>query len=629
MSVNVPEPDVTQVDAEQQDDAVIGRALRWSLVVFVMAGVIIAAVVYVVTRPPKVDVAIDRPLPNVGIRETPPVPLPYIPFVNVTRESGITFVHENGAYGDKLLPETMGGGVAFWDYDGDDDPDILFVNSQRWSGDTQPSKHDDKLALYQNDGRGHFVDVTEGSGLDISLFGMGVAIGDYDSDGRPDVFISAVGPSRLFHNEGGGKFADVTEAMGVAGPADGWGTSCGWFDYDNDRDLDLFVCHYVKWSRDFDLAQDFQLTGGGRAYGRPQNFNGTFPVLYRNDASRFTDVSAEAGLQIRYPATGVPVAKSLGVTFADLDDDGWMDILVANDTVQNFLFHNQGNRTFKERAMDCNIAFDSDGRARGAMGIVMGWVRNNDERCIVIGNFALEPSALYVSKDNQMQFVDEAVPSGLGPTTRPFLKFGVLLLDIDLDGRLDYCAANGHLEEEIHRVLESQHYEQPPQIFWNGGTKYATEFIQMPIGNVGEDFLSPMVGRGATMADIDKDGDLDVLLTASGREPRLLRNDQKLGNHWLRVKLTGTKCNRDAIGSWIELHVGKHVMRRQIMPTASYLSQLELPVTFGLGTRVKIDKLVVHWADGSVQEVTPPDVDQSLHIDQSSDAAPASEVAAQ
>jgi len=628
MSVNVPEPGVTDIDAEQQDDAVIGRALRWSLLVFLVAGIIIAGIVYAVTRPPKASVSVEAALPDLAKREMPPVPLPYVHFVNVTHEAGISFVHENGAYGDKLLPETMGGGVAFWDYDRDDDADILFINSQRWPGDSQPSKYGDTLALYQNDGTGHYADVTAGSGLDISLYGMGVAIGDYDNDGLPDVFISAVGPSRLFHNEGGGKFVDVTDAMGVAGPADGWGTSCGWFDYDNDRDLDLFVCHYVKWSKAYDLAQGFELTGGGRAYGRPQSFNGAFPILYRNDGSRFTDVSAEAGLQVRYPATGAPVGKSLGVTFADLDGDGWMDILVANDTVQNFLFHNQGNGTFKERAMDCNIAFDSDGKARGAMGIVMGYVRNSDERCIVIGNFALEPTALYVSKDRKMQFVDEATPSGLGPITRPFLKFGVLLLDIDLDGRLDYCAANGHLEEDIHKVQESQHYEQPPQIFWNGGTNYGTEFCPMPIGNVGEDFLNPMVGRGATMADIDGDGDLDVLLTASGREPRLLRNDQKLGHHWLRVKLTGTKCNRDAIGSWVELHVASSVMRRQVMPTSSYLSQLELPVTFGLGASDAIEKLVVHWADGSVQEVAAPKVDQLLKIEQSPDAAPP-EVAAQ
>jgi len=624
MSVNAPEPDITDADDQQQDDAVIGRALRWSLVVFSVIGLIVAGVVYSLTRPNKTEIIAETTLGTLEIRQPPPIPLPNVSIVDITRESGLHFVHENGAYGDKLLPETMGGGVAFWDFDNDNDQDILLINSQRWpwDPDRQASDHPDRMALFQNDGKGHFKDVTDGSGLDISMYGMGVAIGDYDNDGLPDVFISAVGSTRLFHNEGSGKFADVTDKLGVAGPANAWSTSCGWFDYDNDRDLDLFVCHYVQWSKDYDLAQAFQLTGGGRAYGRPQSFNGTFPTLYRNEQSRFVDVSAEAGLQVRSDATGAAVGKSLGVTFADVDRDGWMEILVANDTVQNFLFHNQRNGTFLERAMDCNVAFDADGKARGAMGNFYGYVRNNDDRCIVIGNFANEPSALYVCKDNSMQFLDEAVPSGLGPTTRPYLTFGVLLLDIDLDGRLDHCAANGHLEEDIQRVQESQRYEQPPQLFWNGGTKYATEFIAMPIGNVGGDLLKPMVGRGATMADIDGDGDLDLLLTASGGEPRLLRNDQKLGHHWLRVKLTGTKCNRDAIGSWVEIHRGKEILRRQVMPTASYLSQVELPVTFGLGNNTTIDKFVVHWADGSEQELPAPQVDQLLHIEQPADAGP-------
>jgi hypothetical protein len=297
-----------------------------------------------------------------------------------------------------------------------------------------------------------------------------------------------------------------------------------------------------------------------------------------------------------------------------------MDVIVANDTVQNFLFHNQRDGTFRERAMDSGIAFDTNGGARGAMGVACGRVRNNDERCIVIGNFANEMSAFYVSKNEKMQFLDEANSCGLGPITREYLTFGVLFIDFDLDGRQDHVCANGHLEEDINRVQESQHYEQPAQLFWNGGTEYGIEFIPMTAANCGEDLLQPMVGRGAASADIDGDGDVDLVLTASGREPRLLRNDQHLGRHWLRVKLSGTKCHHQAIGSWVEVHAGGGIQYQQVMPTCSYLSQVELPLTFGLGQNVEVDKVVVRWVDGSVQEVLKPAIDQLLHIEQDSSA---------
>jgi enediyne biosynthesis protein E4 len=603
-------------DSPRDDDAIITTALTWSLALFAVIGTIAGVSAYVLTRPPAAPPVVESELAKVEIREVVPMEIPTIPFTDITQQAGIRFYHENGAVGQKLLPETMGGGCAFFDYDNDSDQDILFVNSQQWPWNRKDSNGPAATAaLYRNDGSGNFEDVTAGSGFDLSLYGMGVATGDYDNDGLVDVFFSAVGSNRLFHNEGDGTFRDVTEQAGVAGNTEDWGSSCGWFDYDNDGDLDLFVCNYVEWSREYDEAQDFQLTGGGRAYGAPQNFGGTFPYLYRNDGEgRFEEVAEAAGLHVRNSATGVPVAKSLGVTFADFDHDGWIDIVVANDTVQNFLFHNQGDGTFEEVATVTGVAFDMSGNARGAMGIDIANFRNNDALGIAIGNFANEMTALYVCYDRDMHFVDEAISSGLGPCTRLALTFGVLYADCDLDGRLDLFAANGHLEEDINRVQPSQHYEQPPQLFWNCGPEQDTEFVPMTEELCGSDLFRPLVGRGASYADIDSDGDLDLLITATGQPPRLLRNDQQQTNHWLRLRLIGTHSNRDAIGAQIEIDLGDRVLRRQVMPTRSYLSQAELPVTFGLGDCEGPVDVTILWPDRSVQMVEGMELNGSREV---------------
>lgn len=602
---NPPEP---EEEVAHLDDAVIGRAFRWSILAAIALVIGIAAVVWILKRKPAAGPAKVTSLTAPVAPQRTAAEIPLAPFTDVTKEAGITYVHNSGAYGDKLLPETMGGGVAFVDYDGDGDQDLLFVNSSSW-----PWKQGKATtpALYRNDGKGKFEDVTAGSGLDVAIYGMGAAIGDYDNDGRADVFISAVGGNRLFHNEGGGKFR-VTDGFG-----NNWSTACAWLDFDNDGDLDLFAGNYVRWSREIDLEVGYKLVGVGRAYGQPMNFEGTFPQLYRNDGDgKFTESSADAGLQIKNPATGVPAAKTLGVAPIDLDSDGWIDLVVANDTVQNFVFHNQRNGKFKEIGALSGIAFDTYGNTRGAMGIDAARYRDDGALGIAIGNFANEMTALYVSQHNPLIFTDEAIPEGIGPASRLLLKFGIFFFDYDLDGRLDVLSANGHLEEEIGKIQQSQQYAQPAQLFWNSGAQSGATFLVVPPEKSGSDIFKRIVGRGSAYADIDNDGDLDVVLTQTGGAPLLLRNDQRLGHHWLRLKLVGTTSNRDAIGAWVHVRAGGRTLSRQVMPTRSYLSQSELPITIGLGKAEKVDDVEIVWPGGQKQKISNPPLNRLTVVEQ-------------
>ena len=616
------------LDTEERDDTVIGTALRKSLAVFAIVAVLIVAAVlareYLAEDDEPVTERTPLEVPQVPSR--PEAEIPQVTFSDITAEAGIDFVHENGAYGDKLLPETMGGGCAFLDFDNDGDQDLLLVNSRRWDWDKRPRPEQPaRLALYANDGQGHFSDVTAEWGLAVALSGMGVAVGDFDNDGHTDLFISAVGHNRLFRNTGK-TFLDITDTAGVAGEQTAWSSSCGFFDADADGDLDLFVCNYVGWSREFDLAQNFTLDGKLRAYGQPQKFPGSAPYLYLNNGDgTFADVTARAGIEVRNAGSNVPLAKSLGVAFADLNADGHVDLVVANDTVRNFLFLGNGDGTFREEGRNAGIAFDTNGNARGAMGIDIGRFRNSDELGIAIGNFANETTALYVSRTLVGQlpvFQDEAVSNGIAPPTRPELTFGVFFFDSDLDGRLDIFAANGHLEADINLVQASQHYQQPPQLLWNCGAEHENEFVALEPDQCGKDFVRRMVGRGASFADIDGDGDLDLLITSVGGRPRLLRNDQDLGHHWLRIKLTGSsRINRSAIGTWVEVHTAGGIRSQQVMPTRSYLSQAELPVTFGLGKIDRVEKLVIRWPDGTTQHVPDPKIDTLLEITQAETTA--------
>jgi hypothetical protein len=599
------------------DDAIIGRAIRWSVFVLVFVGAAGAIAYGVLQRKPAPQPPSITALSAPAAVSVGDVPVPTVKFTDITNAAGIRFIHNTGAYGAKLLPETMGAGVAFFDFDNDADADLLFINGTYWPGHIPEGKSPTTMALYANDGRGNFSDVTAGSGLDVPLYGMGVAIGDYDNDGHSDVYVTGVRGNHLFHNEGGGKFRDVTGDAGVGGAPDGWSSSAAWIDFDRDGRLDLFVCNYVKWSEEIDKEVGYTLVGVGRAYGPPMNFQGAFPRLYHNEGNgRFSDVSSQAGIEIKNPATGVPVAKSLGVSPVDIDRDGWIDLVIANDTVQNFVFHNQRDGTFAEIGALSGVAFDSYGNTRGAMGIDSAYYRNDDTLGVAIGNFANEMTALYVAQPQSLSFADEAIAEGIGPTSRLALKFGVSFIDYDLDGWLDLLSTNGHLEEEITKVQSSQRYAQPAHLFWNGWGSARRAFVPVGEDKAGPDLFKPIVGRGSASADIDGDGDLDVVLTQAGGAPLLLRNDQSTGHHWLRLKLSGRKSNRDAIGALVKVWTGKQYAQQRVNPTRSYLSQSELPLVFGLGKNTKVDRIEIQWSDGAQQTIADPKIDGLTEIQQ-------------
>ena len=595
-------------------DEIVGLAFKRSLLIVVIAAALVAAG-FLIYKALQTEETFVEAAPASPVNHPVEVKFPAVNFTDITREAGISFTHANGATGEKLLPETMGSGAAFFDYDNDGDQDLLLINSEHWSNQAGPDDVQPTMKLYRNDGQGGFSDVTAASGLDVPLYGMGVAVGDYDNDGDADVFVTALGLNHLFRNDAG-QFSDVTGSAGTGGEADAWSTSAGFVDIDNDGDLDLFVANYVRWSRQIDFNVNFQLTGIGRAYGPPTAFEGTHNTLYRNEGDgRFSDISEISGIQVDNPATGKPMGKALAVAPVDIDRDGWMDLLVANDTVQNFLFHNLGNGVFEERGTLLGVAFDREGKATGAMGVDAAYFRNDPDLGFAIGNFANEMTSLYVTQGSEPPLTDEAIVEGIGPASRRALTFGLFFFDYDLDGRLDFLQANGHLELDINKVQSSQFYRQAPQLFWNCGSTCRTSFLLQPEDANG-DLATPLVGRGAAFADIDGDGDLDVLITQNGGPPLLLRNDQALGHHWLRVKLTGTGANRDAIGAWVELRAGDMLQKRQLMPTRSYLSQVEPVITFGLGDLDRVDSLEVLWPDGSRQAVTGIKVDSLLEITQ-------------
>ena len=522
----------------------------------------------------------------------PPTP-PKIQFTDVTHQAGIFFKHHNGAFGKKYLPETMGSGVAFFDYDGDGLPDLYFVNGTDWPGH---GKQASLPALYRNQGDGTFADVTRQAGLAVEGYGIGVAAADYDNDGKVDLFVNGLGPDHLFHNRGDGTFQDVTAEAGVSDPA--FGTSATWLDYDRDGWLDLFVCNYVQWSEATDIF--CTLDGVNKSYCTPESYHGVTDRLFRNRGNgTFEDVTRKAGL---YQTAG----KSLGVVAFDFDGDGWPDLAVANDTQPNFLYHNRGNGTFEEIGVSAGIGFGEDGKARGAMGIDAADYDGKGRESLVIGNFANEMLALYRNTGTGV-FLDEAPVSGIGQPSLLTLAFGCFFFDYDLDSLPDIFVANGHVETDIERVQPSVTYAEPAHLFRNvGGGRFESVTRES-----GESLSAPRVGRGAAYADFDGDGDLDVVITTNNGEAVLLRNDGGSANDWIRLRLVGGSKNRDAVGAKVTLRVGPMIQTRWVRSAASYASQSEAVLTFGLGPppqggaqRSGVEAEVL-WPDGKTQRFGP------------------------
>ena len=603
-------PDEVEVP---EDDAVIGKAFKISLIGFVVIGAVAGAGFFLFGGEPEQKAAqeVEIEAPKVVERAAE---APTVRFTEITAASGITFDRTNGANGGKFLPETMGGGVAFLDYDSDGDPDLLLVNGTSWDDPASGPPQ----ALYANDGSGNFTDVTQESGLDFAFQGQGIAVGDYDADGDPDVYLSGVNEHRMLRNDGG-TFVDATADTGLDRHSDGWGSSSAFLDADGDGDLDLFVCHYVRWSKDIDKEIDYQLTGLGRAYGPPTNYEGTDSRLYRNEGVdggwAFTDVSAESGIQVANEATGVPVGKALGISPQDIDGDGDLDLMVANDTVRNFLFVSDGAGKYEEQGIALGVAYGRSGQATGAMGIDAADYRGDGSLGFAVGNFANEMSSLYATRKDRVYFTDESIVEGIGAPSRKYLSFGIFFFDYDLDGREDLLQVNGHLEDEITTVQPSQKFEQLPQLFWNAGADARAAFVEVGPEGAGDLLAQPIVGRGSAFADIDGDGDLDVVFTQSRGEPVLYRNELPAGKHWLHVRLKDSTANLDAIGAKVELVVGGVTQARTIMPTRGYISQVEPVAYFGLGAATTVDSLRVVWPDGTAQDVAVPGVDRVLVVE--------------
>lgn len=537
-----------------------------------------------------------------------------VTFRNVTESAGIRFHHHNGATGQKLLPETMGGSVGVIDFDRDGWPDLFFVDSGGWPGSNVPAKH----ALYRNLGDGTFEDVTRAMGLEVSCYGMGVAVGDFDNDGWPDLFISAVGGDHLLRNLQGSRFEEVTRRAGVAGPG-GWSVvsnqpfekiktsiafpaSAAWLDYDGDGHLDLFVCRYLTWSPALDLGIQAVLPNGVRAYVPPNQFPGVNNTLYRNNGDgTFTDVSEAAGIavwDVAIPGQAKQaVGKALGVVVCDVNEDGWPDLVIANDTVRNFLYLNvrgtEGQRMFQESALMANLAY-VDGRPRGGMGIDAGYL-HPDMFNIVIANFTNEPNTLFSRTRRQpVGFHDMALSTGLAGKTRAAMKFGALFADWNHDGHLDLLTTNGHLEPDIATAQPGQTHAQASQLFWNTGDP-GRLFVEADPEDTGFDLFRPIVGRGCAYVDYDRDGFLDLVVCENNGPARLFRN-QGNSHNWIRFVLDpGRSANRDAIGAEVTV-ISQGVAQKRYLSTArGYLSHSEHALTFGLGSATAADRVDIRW----------------------------------
>ncbi len=533
-------------------------------------------------------------------------PAGIVTFTDVTGPAGIRFKHTSGAFGKKYLPETIGAGCAFLDFDGDGWVDILLVNGADWPGHATGKSYP---GLYRNNHDGTFTDVTSAAGLAVQMYGIGVAVADFDNDGWPDVYLTGLGSNRLFRNLGNGTFADVTAKAGVG--AGGFSTSALFFDYDKDGKLDLFVARYVEWSLEKDLF--CTLDGTHKSYCTPESYKGQTALLFHNKGDgTFEDVTQRAGLLN-------PASKALGVAMLDYDGDGWPDLFVANDTQPNKLYRNNGNGTFTDVAVSAGVAFSEAGAARAGMGVDAADYDRSGRPSLVIGNFSNEMMSLYHNEGTGL-FIDDAPATTIGQASLLTLAFACFFFDYDLDGLPDIFAANGHVADDITSVQPKVKYAQPPHVFRNlGGRKF--EDVG---GKLGAALQKAIVGRGAAYADIDNDGDLDLLVTSNNGPAMLLRNDGGNKNGWLRVRTVGGPSNRDGIGAKVTVTQGGGAKAWGVVHTgSSFASQSELPLTFGLGSASKVAKVEVAWPSGKVDSLVAVTANQTITIQEGKGIVPA------
>ena len=523
-------------------------------------------------------------------------------YVDVAGSSGISFQHDNAASPEKYLIETMGSGCGWIDYDQNGLLDLYLVNGVSRRANT--SKHALRSALYRNNGDGTFTDVTIKAGVDAEgLFGMGAAVGDYDNDGCPDLFVLGYGRCILFHNNGNGTFTDVTDRAGV-GNLRKWGSSAAWFDYDNDGLLDLVIANYVDWSPE----QNFWCGDKGpglRSYCHPDVYRGQPPTLYHNNGDgTFSDVSKRSGVGIR-PGNG------LGVVTFDYDNDGWQDIFITNDQMPNFLFHNNRDGTFREIGYSAGVAVGIDGQFEAGMGTDAADTTGSGRSDLIVTHLDQQLARLYQNV-GEGYFEDATFRSKISYATFHLSGFGTRFMDYDNDGARDLFMANGHVLDNIQRYHAATTYAEPKLMFRNVGHG----IFENVSDQLGADFLLPRVSRGAAIGDFDNDGDLDIIISNNGQAPQLLRNDGGNANHWFQLLLIGTRSNRDAVGARVKVTAGDLVLYDEKKGGMSYQSAQDPRLHFGLGQHPTVEEVEIKWPSGELTKLTNIKSDQILAIEE-------------